>query len=158
MQLPAIAGAGCDVYMSASGYNEKELLDNGVPQDRSYVVAPFHHTDRLKSIKHDQRIMNRYQDDSINILMVGRIAPNKNHAALIETFAAYHRDYNQASRLFIVGKSESRLAAYNRWLRKIAAHLKVADAVISYGGKGALADANSPGLLTRFFNSKLFPF
>ena len=133
MQLPAIAGAGCDVYMSASGYNEKELLDNGVPQDRSFVVAPFHHTDRLKSIKHDQRIMNRYQDDSINILMVGRVAPNKNHAALIETFAAYHRDYNQASRLFIVGKSESRLATYNRWLRKIAAHLKVADAVIFTG-------------------------
>jgi flagellar L-ring protein precursor FlgH len=34
---------------------------------------------------------------------------------------------------------------------------KVADAVISYGGKGALADANSPGLLQRFFNSKWFP-
>ena len=35
---------------------------------------------------------------------------------------------------------------------------KVADAVISYGGKGALADATSPGLLSRFFNHKLFPF
>jgi flagellar L-ring protein precursor FlgH len=35
---------------------------------------------------------------------------------------------------------------------------KVADAVISYGGKGALADANSPGLLSRFFNSKWMPF
>lgn len=36
--------------------------------------------------------------------------------------------------------------------------LKVADAMISYGGKGALADANSPGLLSRFFNSKWMPF
>ena len=36
--------------------------------------------------------------------------------------------------------------------------LKVADAMISYGGKGALADANSPGLLARFFNSKWMPF
>lgn len=35
--------------------------------------------------------------------------------------------------------------------------LKVADAMISYGGKGALADANRPGLLARFFNSGL-PF
>jgi len=35
---------------------------------------------------------------------------------------------------------------------------KVADARISYGGKGALADANAPGLLTRFFNSKWMPF
>lgn len=36
--------------------------------------------------------------------------------------------------------------------------LKVADAVISYGGKGALADANKPGLLARFFNLPWMPF
>lgn len=36
--------------------------------------------------------------------------------------------------------------------------LKVADAVISYGGKGALADANSPGFLARFFNLPWMPF
>lgn len=35
---------------------------------------------------------------------------------------------------------------------------KVADASISYGGQGALADASSPGLLSRFFNSKWNPF
>jgi flagellar L-ring protein FlgH len=36
--------------------------------------------------------------------------------------------------------------------------LKVADAMISYGGKGALADANTPGLLARFFNFGWLPF
>ncbi len=36
--------------------------------------------------------------------------------------------------------------------------LKVADAMISYGAKGALADANSPGLLARFFNLPWMPF
>jgi flagellar L-ring protein FlgH len=36
--------------------------------------------------------------------------------------------------------------------------LKVADAMISYGGKGALANANSPGLLARFFNLPWLPF
>jgi flagellar L-ring protein FlgH len=35
---------------------------------------------------------------------------------------------------------------------------KVADAMISYGGNGALADSNAPGLLSRFFNSKWMPF
>jgi flagellar L-ring protein precursor FlgH len=34
---------------------------------------------------------------------------------------------------------------------------KVADASISYGGQGALADANRPGLLSRFFNSQWNP-
>jgi flagellar L-ring protein precursor FlgH len=36
--------------------------------------------------------------------------------------------------------------------------LKVADAMIAYGAKGALADANSPGLLARFFNFAWLPF
>ena len=36
--------------------------------------------------------------------------------------------------------------------------LKVADAMISYGGKGALADASTPGLLSRFFNLGWLPF
>jgi len=35
---------------------------------------------------------------------------------------------------------------------------KVADAQISYGGKGAIADANGEGLLERFFNSPYMPF
>ena len=34
---------------------------------------------------------------------------------------------------------------------------KVADATISYGGQGALADVNSQGWLSRFFNSKWNP-
>ncbi|HEV7715072.1 MAG TPA: flagellar basal body L-ring protein FlgH, partial [Steroidobacteraceae bacterium] len=34
----------------------------------------------------------------------------------------------------------------------------VADAKISYGGRGPLADAAKPGWLARFFNSPLMPF
>ena len=36
--------------------------------------------------------------------------------------------------------------------------LNVADAMITYGGKGAIANANSPGLLSRFFNLPFLPF
>lgn len=36
--------------------------------------------------------------------------------------------------------------------------LRVANARISYSGRGALSDANSAGWLTRFFLSPLFPF
>lgn len=35
---------------------------------------------------------------------------------------------------------------------------EVADARIAYGEKGALSDANRPGLLSRFFNSPWMPF
>jgi flagellar L-ring protein FlgH len=35
---------------------------------------------------------------------------------------------------------------------------KVANASISYGGKGPVANASAPGLFSRFFNSKWMPF
>jgi flagellar L-ring protein precursor FlgH len=35
---------------------------------------------------------------------------------------------------------------------------KVANAVISYAGRGPIANANAPGLLARFFNSPWLPF
>jgi glycosyltransferase involved in cell wall biosynthesis len=132
-QLTDIASAGCDLYMSASSYNERELLQAGVPESKSTVVPPFHHIDRLNSIKPDQKILDAYDDGYVNILMVGRAAPNKNHPALIEAFAAYHHDYNQQSRLLIVGKEETRLNAYNKLLREMAKHLKLQDAVVFAG-------------------------
>lgn len=132
-QLSSIARADCDLYMSASAYNERELLLEGVSERKSFVVPPFHHIDRLDRIAPDERVLNTYRDGKVNILMVGRVAPNKNHSALIEAFAAYHHDYNPESRLFIVGKEEMRLNTYNKWLREIAAYLKVKDAVIFTG-------------------------
>jgi glycosyltransferase involved in cell wall biosynthesis len=132
-QLKLIARAGCDLYMSASAYNERELLEEGVDEGRSFVVPPFHHIDRLEAVQADRKILDAYRDGKTNILMVGRVAPNKGHPALIQAFAAYHRDYNSNSRLFIVGKEETRLAAYNRLLREVAKYLKVQDAVIIAG-------------------------
>lgn len=132
-QLAAIAGANCDLYMSASAYNERELLEGGAPESRSAVVPPFHHIDRLHSIEPDARVLAAYKDGKTNILMVGRVAPNKNHPALIEAFAAYQHDYNPRSRLFIVGKEESRLGAYNRLLRGMARVLKVENEVVFAG-------------------------
>jgi flagellar L-ring protein precursor FlgH len=35
---------------------------------------------------------------------------------------------------------------------------KVADASITYSGRGTLAATNQPGWLSRFFNSPWFPF
>jgi glycosyltransferase involved in cell wall biosynthesis len=133
-QLKDIAHAGCDLYMSASAYNEQELLQEGVSPQKSYVVPPFHHIDRLHSIEPDRKLLKTYRDGQTNILMVGRIAPNKGHPALIEAFAAYHQDYNRRSRLLIVGKEETRLNVYNRLLRKIATRLKVQGAVVFAGG------------------------
>jgi glycosyltransferase involved in cell wall biosynthesis len=132
-QLSSIASAGCDLYMSASRYNERELLQEGVARERSFVVPPFHHIDRLNELEADRRILDSYGDGHTNILMVGRVSPNKGHPMLIEAFAAYARDYNPHSRLFIVGKAETRLNAYNRLLSEMVRYLKLQDRVVFAG-------------------------
>ena len=133
-QLSVIARARCDLYMSASAYNELELLREGVAAAESYVVPPFHHIDRLNEIEPDREVLNAYRDGRTNILMVGRVSPNKGHPALIEAFAAYHHDYNRHSRLLIVGKEETRLGVYNRLVREIATCLKLYGSVVFTGG------------------------
>jgi glycosyltransferase involved in cell wall biosynthesis len=132
-QLSSIASAGCDLYMSASPYNERELLQEGVAREKSFVVPPFHHIDRLNALEADRRILDACEDGHTNILMVGRVSPNKGHPMLIEAFAAYARDYNPQSRLFIVGKEETRLNAYNRLLREMVRYLKLQDRVVFAG-------------------------
>jgi glycosyltransferase involved in cell wall biosynthesis len=132
-QLDAIARAGCDLYISASDYNARELLEAGAPESRSFVVPPFHQIDRLHSIKPDRKILDLYSDGRINILMVGRISPNKGHPALIEAFAAYHNEHNPQSRLLIVGKAETRLNAYNRLLQEMVRRLQLEQSVVFAG-------------------------
>jgi glycosyltransferase involved in cell wall biosynthesis len=132
-QLSSIAGAGCDLYMSASAYNERELLEEGVAKERSFVVPPFHHIDRLNNLEPDRKVLNLCEGGETNILMVGRVSPNKGHPLLIEAFAAYNRDYNPQSRLFIVGKDETRLNAYNRLLREMVKYFKLQDRVVFAG-------------------------
>ncbi len=132
-QLPLIARAGCDLYMSASAYNEEELLREGAPLSKSSVVPPFHHIDRLNDIEADRRVLDAYRDGKTNVLMVGRVAPNKGHPMLIEAFAAYHHDYNPNSRLLIVGKGETRLNVYNKLLHELVKRLELQESVVFTG-------------------------
>ena len=132
-QLVPLARAGCDLYLSASAYNLRELLTEGVAPSRSFVVPPFHHIDRLHEIEPDLTTLDRWRDGVTNILMVGRVVPNKGHPALIEAFAAYHYDYNPNSRLIIVGREDKAFHAYSARLRELIRFYAVEDAVVFAG-------------------------
>ncbi|MCA7972888.1 flagellar basal body L-ring protein FlgH [Burkholderia sp. AU39826] len=60
------------------------------------------------------------------------------------------------------GEENVRLAGYVRAAdidsNNRVSSRRVANARITYAGRGSLADANQPGLLTRFFNSPWMPF
>ena len=132
-QLDPIANSNCDRYLSASAYNMRELIGKGAPPSSSFVVPPFHHIDRLLSLPPERKVLEAYRDSKTNICMVGRVAPNKGHPALIEAFAAYHHVYNRDSRLLIIGKEETRLRNYSPYLRELANRLKIREAVVFTG-------------------------
>ena len=132
-QLALIARSGSDLYLSDSAYNMRELVAEGASMSKSVVVPPFHHVDRLHAVEPDADVLKSCSDGKVNICMVGRVAPNKSHPALIEAFAAYHHDYNPKSRLIIIGKEEVRLGKYSTLLRALARRLKLPDDVIFTG-------------------------
>ena len=132
-QLALIARSGSDLYLSDSAYNMRELVAGGATESKSFVVPPFHHVDRLDSIEADADVLDACSDGKVNICMVGRVAPNKSHPALIEAFAAYHHDYNPNSRLIVVGKEEVRLEKYSALLRALVSRLKLEESVIFTG-------------------------
>ena len=110
--LKDVAQSEADLFLSDSAYNMAELAEGRASLDRSFVLPPFHRIDRLLEANCDLDVLERFSDGMTNILMVGRIVPNKAHVQLITSFAAYHRHYNEASRLLIVGKHDPRLGVY----------------------------------------------
>jgi glycosyltransferase involved in cell wall biosynthesis len=132
-QMKLIARSGCDLYLADSAFNMQELIAEGASADRCTVVPPFHHIDRLLSINPAIDILDKYTDGKVNILMVGRVSPNKGHIALLEAFATYYYHYNSNSRLILVGIEREVFKAYSQLIREMAGLLGVEGAVIFAG-------------------------
>jgi glycosyltransferase involved in cell wall biosynthesis len=128
-QIKDLAAADCDIYLANSNYDREELLFEGIDEQNCFVVSPFHHIEQLHEIEADLTVLDRYRDGLATVLTVGRVAPHKGHAALIEAFAAYHHDYNSSSRFLIVGKKEAAFKTYSSGLRDFIASLWAEKAV-----------------------------
>jgi len=138
-QLKSIIETDCDLYLAASEYNAEELYFKGVERENISVLSPFHNIDYLQSIDADLGILDKYKDGKVNILMVGRIAPNKGHLALINTFNIYNKYYNRESRLLIVGRQDERLKIYSQLLHEKVRALNLQDSVVFAGEVSAEA-------------------
>lgn len=133
-QLKHIAAIQGALYLADSEYNASELYFLKVPKDNILVLPPFHHIEDLQYIDADISVLDRYIDGKVNILMVGRFAPNKGHATLIDAFNIYHTTYNRDSRLFIVGKEDDRLSTYTTFIYQKVSDLGLQDSVVFTGG------------------------
>jgi glycosyltransferase involved in cell wall biosynthesis len=133
-QLRDLVRIQCDLYLSASEYNEAELRRLGADTARCAVLPPFHQVDRLAAAGPDREVLRACGDGRTNLLFVGRRVPNKGHRFLIDAFAAYAEHYDADSRLLLVGREDPALVGYTNQLRDQARRLGVADRVLFLGG------------------------
>ncbi|HLL70327.1 MAG TPA: glycosyltransferase [Pyrinomonadaceae bacterium] len=130
--LPRLARHfSCSVGDSA--YNARELAACGF---HSPGVLPIICDPAKWNMRADQSLMRDLQDGRVNLLFVGRIAPNKRQDELVEAFAHY-RALDANSRLIIAGEGRPSDPYYARLLRTVKAHELTEHVVVT----GQITDA-----------------
>lgn len=100
-QARALAGTA-EVVMADSRFNADEIAAMGHAHPQ---VLPLMLDFSLLRSSPDRRILRQYRDGMVNILFVGRCAPNKKIEDLLNAFYYFQRYVQPASRLIQVGSS-----------------------------------------------------
>ena len=114
-----------------SDYNRHELREMGYrcPIDVCPILIPFQDYDQ----EPDPEIMGKYSGDGwTNLLFVGRIAPNKKQEDVIRAFRAYRNEYQENSRLFLVGNAKG-MERYQAELEALVEREKLTGHVVFTG-------------------------
>ncbi len=98
-QARALAGSA-EVVMADSRFNAEEIAGMGHANPQ---VLPLVLDFSMLRAKSDRRILRQYRDGMVNLLFVGRCAPNKRIEDLLNTFYYFQRYVQPASRLIHVG-------------------------------------------------------
>jgi glycosyltransferase involved in cell wall biosynthesis len=121
------------LYVSDSDYSTQELILAGADPDHCRTLYPFNQLDVLLATRSDPEVKRNFKDESLKILMVGRVSPNKGHPFLIDVFHRYHRHFNPNSKLILAGKSDANFSTYvDELIDKIKAY-KLQHSVIFTG-------------------------
>jgi L-malate glycosyltransferase len=98
-QAKALAGLA-EVVMADSRFNADEIAAMGHANPQ---VLPLVLDFSMLRAKPDRRILRQYRDGMVNLLFVGRCAPNKRIEDLLNAFYYFQRYVQPASRLIHVG-------------------------------------------------------
>lgn len=119
-----------DVYkysLADSEYNKKELIELGY---KNVSVIPIIIAIKDYEKKPDDEILNKYNDDIVNIVFVGRVAPNKKQEDVIKSFYYYKKYFNEKARLFIVGSYDG-MERYYSQLKRLTESLNLKDVIFT---------------------------
>lgn len=105
-----------------SEYNAAHVRE-AVPGRAVAELPPFHQADALFAAEPDFRAVAGLDDWATNILLVGRLVPNKNVPLAVRAFAEYRRRFDPRARLVVVGD------------RPVPEHAAEVDAVVKDAGQ-----------------------
>ena len=126
-QVRALAGKA-DVTLAVSQFNASELAGAGY---RDVKVLPLQLDRKLWDVPPAQRILRNYRrGESVNVLFVGRCAPNKRIEDLLYAFYYFQKFVEPDSRLVHVG-SYAGLERYYALLRTKAVELRLQNVVFA---------------------------
>jgi L-malate glycosyltransferase len=126
-RLAAIPGVA---VWGDSQYNAEELIELGVPRERTRVIAPVHRIEELAREPFDNVVLGAYRDEAANILFVGGMRPNKGHAKALEIAAALRDCTARPFRFLFVGSFDPYLSKYTEDLEQYVKHLDLSGEVV----------------------------
>ncbi len=100
-QLPKLLSTNCELWCD-SEYNAQDILK--IREMPYKIIPPYNQSDILLRSQADLVSVQNFNDWKTNVIMIGRVAANKNITGGIEGFANYY-EKNKNSRLFIIGDS-----------------------------------------------------
>jgi len=130
-QLDAYAALNCELYLGCSPFNLEDFLKRGVDPARCAVLPPFHKVEELLACNPDTRRLGSPADGAPELLMVGRIAPNKGDLALIDALTICRRVSDPRTRLLRIGKLDPNLERYGAAVREHMRAMGAESAVVS---------------------------
>lgn len=99
-----------DVALADSEFNRQDLISIGFMKTG---VLPYLVNLNKFDITPNNQVIKKYDDEFVNILVVGRISPNKKVDDAIKCFYNYNKYINPKSRLFLVGSYNGMDLYYN---------------------------------------------
>lgn len=104
------------LWMSASLYNTEDLLE--VPKQRIAICSPFGKLEKWSRKTPDEQLLkDLIYSNTLNLLFVGRVVPNKGHLYLLEVIYLYCYNFDSKIKLRIVGKFDDGLVDYNQEIK-----------------------------------------
>ncbi len=121
------------LYLPDSVFNGEELKSYGASEEKIRPLAPFHKIDAFCKVNLNKDLYHQLKDGKINVLFVGRIAPNKGHKHLIEVVREYVNLYDRNIRLNIVGGLDPKLNSYFEELQNLIKEYRLEDVILFKG-------------------------